>query len=105
MLFFMPQHLCKTLGIRIGTYLREAFLLPVLLCVPLVAVLLWMRHLFYAKNLWQVGLQLAVACAVYGIGLLWAIWTNRAWRVGDLSEQKQADELTMAMVQSYQEES
>ena len=105
MLFFMPQHICRTLNIRVGTYLKQAFLLPLLLCAPMVAVLLSMRQWSYASNLWQLVLQLSIASLVYGAGLLWAIWTHRAWQVGDLSHEKQADELTVALVQSYQEES
>ncbi|MFZ0772513.1 MAG: polysaccharide biosynthesis C-terminal domain-containing protein [Candidatus Sulfotelmatobacter sp.] len=85
MLFFMPHHLCKKLGIRLLTYLRESYSLPFLLCLPLAAVLLLMRRWFIPHNYRQLGLQLFAGGAVYGSGLLWAFLTNKALRVGELS--------------------
>jgi O-antigen/teichoic acid export membrane protein len=99
MLFFLPQHICHHLKIRLGTYLRQAYSLPLLLCTPLVAVLLLMRHWFFAHTYLQLALQLGIAWLVYGVGLLWAVWTHRAWNVEELTEEKMADEVTMAMVQ------
>src|SRR5581483_3884012 len=43
MLFFLPHYLCRLLGIKLGVYLKEAFLLPLALCVPLVAILMGMQ--------------------------------------------------------------
>jgi len=54
-IFFMPRHLCKLLGIRLGTYLREAYALPFLLTVPLVATLLLMKQWFVPHNYRQLG--------------------------------------------------
>ncbi|HST11272.1 MAG TPA: oligosaccharide flippase family protein [Terriglobales bacterium] len=34
---FLPRHMCRLLGVRMGTCLREAYTLPVLLTLPLVA--------------------------------------------------------------------
>jgi O-antigen/teichoic acid export membrane protein len=85
MLFFLPHHVCRLLKISLGTYVREAFTLPLVLCAPLVAVLLWMRHWFIPHNYVQLGTQLLLGGAVYGTGLLWAIWTRRAWDVGDIT--------------------
>ena len=104
MLFILPQHVCHHLRVKLTVYLKEAFLLPLLLVLPLIGVLLWLRHWFYAHTYAQVGLQLLIASLVYGVGLLWAVWTKRVWKLGHLAEQTQADELTVAMVQSYQEE-
>jgi len=36
-IFFMPRHVCKLLSIRVGTYLREAYALPFMLTIPLLA--------------------------------------------------------------------
>ncbi|MGH9515744.1 MAG: oligosaccharide flippase family protein [Terriglobales bacterium] len=85
MVFFMPGHLCRQLGIRLWTYLREAFVLPVLISAPLVLVLLLMRRWFVAHNYWQLGIQLLVGAIVYGLGLAWAFLTSRALRVGPLA--------------------
>src|SRR5581483_11786071 len=84
-IFFLPQHLCGILRLRIWTYLRQAYSLPLTLCAPLVLTLLWMRHWFYARTYLQLGIQLAIALAVYGVGLLWAVWSKRAWHAGDLA--------------------
>ncbi len=83
--FFMPRHLCKKLDVPITTYLRESYRLPLLLCVPLTAVLLLMHRWFVPHNYKGLGLQLLIAVAVYGLGLLWAIKTNNALRVDESS--------------------
>jgi O-antigen/teichoic acid export membrane protein len=82
-LLFMPQHLCKTLDVRLRTFVRESYTLPFLLCVPLAAVLLLMRRWFIPHNYRGLGLQLLIAAMVYGLGLLWLVLTNHALRVGD----------------------
>jgi O-antigen/teichoic acid export membrane protein len=92
MLFFMPVHLCRKLDIRIRTFVREAYTLPALLCVPLVAVLLLMRRWFIPHNYRQLGLQLFIAIVVYGLGLLWAFLTNRALRVSEFGANGSAAE-------------
>ncbi len=85
MLFFMPHHLCKKLDIRLRTFVRESYLLPFLLCLPLTAVLLLMRRWFIPHNYRGLGLQLLIALAVYGCGLLWAGWSKEALRVPESS--------------------
>jgi O-antigen/teichoic acid export membrane protein len=86
MVFFMPGHLCKQLGIRLWTYLREAFVLPIVVSTPLVLVLLLMRRWFVAHNYWQLGIQLFVGAIAYGLGLAWVFFTSRALRVGQLAD-------------------
>ncbi len=86
-LFFMPRHLCKHLNVRLGTYVREAYALPFLLCMPLTAVLLLMRNWFIPHSYPQLGIQLFIALAVYGLGLLWAVLTKRALRVSEFALQ------------------
>jgi O-antigen/teichoic acid export membrane protein len=85
MVFFMPGHLCRKLGIRLGTYLREAYVLPLLTSAPLVVTLLLLHHWFIPHNYWQLGTQLLICGSVYGPGLLWASLTGRALRVGKLA--------------------
>jgi O-antigen/teichoic acid export membrane protein len=80
-LFFMPRHLCKKLDVPLWTYVRESYTLPFLLCLPLTAALLLMQRWFVPHNYKGLGLQLLIAGAVYGSGLLWAIRTNNALRV------------------------
>ncbi|HEY6340657.1 MAG TPA: flippase [Bryobacteraceae bacterium] len=85
MVLFMPGHLCKQLGIRLQTYLREAYTLPLLIAAPLVLALLLMQRWFIPHNYEQLAVQLGIAGVVYGLGLLWVVWTKRALRVGELA--------------------
>jgi O-antigen/teichoic acid export membrane protein len=103
-LFFLPRHLCRVLKLKIGVYLREAFLLPLMLCVPLIAVLLLVRHWFVAHNYLQLAIQLTVSCTVYGAGLLWAIWTRRAWQVTGIVNQEAANQAAIGVIETYQQE-
>jgi O-antigen/teichoic acid export membrane protein len=84
MLFFLPGHVCRQLQIRSGTYLREAYLLPVMVCLPLVATLLLLQEWFVPHSYLQLAVQLAIAALVYGLALLWAFASKRAMRVGRL---------------------
>jgi O-antigen/teichoic acid export membrane protein len=103
MIFFLPRHLCRLLGIKLTTYLHRAFVLPLALCVPVVAVLLLMRRWFVPHRLSQLLVQLVIAGLVYAIGLAWAFWANRAWDVGQLGANQEND-VTLALVETYQEE-
>jgi O-antigen/teichoic acid export membrane protein len=102
-LFFMPRHLCRLLGVRIGTFLREAYTFPLLITIPMVATLILVQHWFVAHNYLQVGLQVLIGLVPYGIGVAWATWTRRVWQVGELSSQQQ-DEVAVALIETYQEE-
>ena len=82
---FLPWHLCRQLKIRMGTYLREAYLLPVILCAPVVLVLLAMKQWFVPHNYLQVGVHLGAAGVVYGLALAWAFVSKRAMKIGDLT--------------------
>ncbi len=83
-IFFMPRHVSNLLHIRLRTYLREAYMLPFLLTIPLVAVLLLMKQWFVPHNYRGLGLQLLIGGAVYGAELLWAYLSNRALHTGEL---------------------
>ncbi len=85
MLFFMPQHLCKKLDIRLRTFIRESYSMPFLLSLPLAAVLLLMQRWFVPHNYQQLAVQLLIGAAVYGLGLLWVVMSNRALRIEDSS--------------------
>jgi hypothetical protein len=65
-------------------YLREAYLLPVIVCVPLVAVLLLMKRWFVPHDYLQLGVHLGVAAVVYGLALGWAFASKRAMNIGHL---------------------
>lgn len=42
--FLLPRHMCRQLEIPVRKFIAEAHFYPVVLCVPLSAVLLVMRH-------------------------------------------------------------
>jgi O-antigen/teichoic acid export membrane protein len=88
-LVFMPRHLCRILNVRIGSFLRQAYTLPILLCAPTVAMLLLMRRWFFAHTYLQVALQIVVGLVPYGIGLAWAITTGSIWKVDGISARKE----------------
>lgn len=83
-LLFMPFHLCSRLGIRIMTYLRLAYVLPLLLCMPMVIVLLLMQRWFVAHSYRQLAVQLLAGGVVYAACVGWAYMTDRALHVGEL---------------------
>jgi len=80
-LIFYPRHMCRLLGLRVANFLSQTFLLPLGLCVPLVAVLMGLHYWFIPRGYLQLALQLTIAAAVYGIGVVWAFWTKRLWKV------------------------
>jgi O-antigen/teichoic acid export membrane protein len=84
-ILFMPYHLCSRLGIRVSTYLRQAFLLPVILCAPMAAVLLLMQKWFVAHTYRQLAVQLLAGGRAYAVCVGWAYVTDRALHVGDLA--------------------
>lgn len=102
-IFFLPAHLCHLLGVRLTTYLYRAFVLPLALCVPMIATLLLMQRWFVPHRLRELLLQFGIAAGVYVIGLGWAFWANRAWDVGRLGANAE-DEVALALVETYQEE-
>jgi O-antigen/teichoic acid export membrane protein len=80
-LFFMPRHLCRILDVRLKSFLIQAYTLPLLLTFPTVLMLLVMREWFFARTYLQVALQIVIGLIPYSLGLTWAIWTERIWRV------------------------
>jgi O-antigen/teichoic acid export membrane protein len=99
-MFFMPFDLCSRLGIKVSTYLRQAYLLPLLLCAPMVAVLLLMQRWFVAHTYRQLAVQLLAGGAVYGACCAWAYVTGKALHVVDLVPL--AEQLQPATVASMQ---
>jgi O-antigen/teichoic acid export membrane protein len=107
-ILFMPRHVSRLLGIRLGTYLREAYVLPLLLTAPLVLALLLMQRWFIPHTYRQLAVQLLIGGAVYGSGLLWAHLTNRTLRTGELvakTDSKPAEIIVATpAVETYQQD-
>jgi O-antigen/teichoic acid export membrane protein len=82
---FLPRHLKKHIGVPIGVFLRQAYTLPILLNLPLVAALLLANRFFYPRNLIQLTLEVLALGGIYSIGLFWAYRTNRAFHVAEIA--------------------
>jgi hypothetical protein len=72
------------LQIRLTTYLREAYILPLVSCAPLIIILLLMKQWFIPHNYLGLLAHLSAAGLVYALTMLWAFKSKRAMRVGDL---------------------
>jgi len=107
-LVFMPRHLNKKIGVPVGVFVREAYTLPCLLTLPLVATLWMANRFFYPRNLVQLVLETMAASSVYAVGLFWAYRTNRAFHVAKIagpSPLPSSDETALPVVSvEYQNE-
>jgi len=103
-LLFIPQHLCRTLKLRLLSYCREAFLLPFVLTMPLVIVLLWLQRWFIPHHLLQLAGQVAIGLSVYGAGISWVVWTRRAWKIDVASYDEQDAEAGVELVETSRQE-
>jgi len=103
-LFFLPLHLCRLLKLRLLSYLRHSFLLPFGLTIPLIGALFLLRRWFIPHHLIPLAEQTVIALSVYGIGLAWAVWTRRAWRVEGLSYDERDAEVGVELVETSRQE-
>jgi O-antigen/teichoic acid export membrane protein len=103
-LFFLPQHLCHLLKLRLLYYLRHSFLLPLALTIPLVGALLLLRRWYVPHHFLQLAAQVAIGMAVYGMGLGWAIWTRKAWHVEGLSYDERDAEIGVEIAETSRQE-
>ena len=101
-IYFLPRHLCRLLGVRLRTFLSEAYTLPVLLVTPTVASLILVTRWFFAHTYWQVGMQIVIGLAPYGLGLAWAYRSGRLLRVQGTTTSP--DAVDAALLQGFQEE-
>jgi O-antigen/teichoic acid export membrane protein len=75
-LFFLPRHMCRHLGIPVRKFLVEAYFYPVVLCVPMILVLMFMQRSFYAHRYPQLILNLSAGITAYALGVLWFVLTR-----------------------------
>jgi O-antigen/teichoic acid export membrane protein len=84
-LVFLPRHLKKQIGVPVGVFVRQAYTLPILLTLPLVGALELANRFFYPRNLIQLALEILAVSSIYGVGLLWAYRTGRAFHVAEIA--------------------
>ena len=75
-IFFLPLHLCRLLEIRIRSFLKEAYVLPLVFCIPQIAVLLAIERLFRARTYPELLVQVLAGAFAYGIGVFWLFLTR-----------------------------
>src|ERR1700688_2773781 len=100
-LVFLPRHMKKQIGVPVGTFLREAYTLPILLTLPLVAALWLANRFFYPRNLVQLVLETLALSSIYMAGMFWAYRTHRAFHVAEvagLTERQPSEQPPQAVV-------
>ena len=86
------------------TYLREAYLLPLTVCAPVILVLIAMKRWFVPHGYGQLAVHLAVAGTVYAVALFWAFSSKRAMQVGQLHSPGMALESPQPMIETHSHE-
>jgi len=78
---FLPQHASHKFGVQLSTLLKESYILPVLITLPLVLTLLLEQRWFVPHHALQLCLQIAIAWAVYGACFLWLYRTKQVFQL------------------------
>jgi O-antigen/teichoic acid export membrane protein len=104
---FMPFHLCSLLGIRMSSFLRQAFLLPLALALPPAMILLLMQRWLVPHTYRQLGLQLLIVGGIYAALLAWAHSAGKLLRVGNLAlagDSTAAEAIRLPVIETYSED-
>ena len=80
-LFFLPRHLCRHLEIPVRKFFVEAYTYPLLLCIPMAAVLVLLQRSFYAHRYLQLLINLTAGVLVYGLGVAWFVLTREPFGI------------------------
>lgn len=75
-IFFLPRHLCRILDVRMGRFLRDAYLLPLGVTLPMTGALLLSKQ-WYPPGYGALLLQTALAAVVYAGTWLGVAWARR----------------------------
>ena len=103
----MPFHLCSLLGIRMSSFLRQAFLLPLALALPPAMILLLMQRWLVPHTYRQLGLQLLIVGGIYAALLAWAHSAGKLLRVGNLAlagDSTAAEAIPLPVIETYSED-
>lgn len=84
-LLFLPIHACRTFGIHLRTFLRQAYSLPFLATAPLAITLALEQRWFVPHRFIEVFMQLLIGWGVYGLCFLWMHTKEIAFRVDGLA--------------------
>ena len=102
--YFTPRYLAGILKVKQTTFLREAYTLPLLLCMPQVAILLAMRQWLPVHHLLPLLGEILVSLAAYGVGLFWAVRTGHVYKVGELTVNPELEAENTDMAETLHEQ-
>ena len=68
---FLPLHLCRKLHMDLGQFLKETYIAPALLCIPMAFVLFLLERNGVAHTLLQLLKQTCIGGLTYAIGVVW----------------------------------
>ena len=68
--FFLPAHLCHILNVSIRSFVREAYMWPLVTCLPMTAVLYFLHRQSAPHHLWPLLMETIIGGLVYGCTLL-----------------------------------
>jgi O-antigen/teichoic acid export membrane protein len=75
-IFFLPRHMCRRLEVPLRRFIPEAYFYPAVFCVPMAFALILIQRPFYAHRYPKLILNLLLGWIVYGIGVLWFVFTR-----------------------------
>jgi O-antigen/teichoic acid export membrane protein len=75
-IFIYPVHVCRMLEVPLTQYVYEGFRHALAFCIPLVGVLLALKHAFPAPGYTTLAIQAGGGGLVYGSLLLWFFLTR-----------------------------
>jgi len=73
---FLPHHLCNVLNVPISTFLRRAYGLPLMLCIPMAAALWFVSHQIASSTRVAVISEVAIGGLVYCASLVLTVWSQ-----------------------------
>ena len=83
MLFFLPGHACRQFGVRVSTFLREAYTLPLLLALPFVTTLLLERRWLVPHHATELFVEVAIGWGIYGACFAGIYKAKQAFRINE----------------------
>jgi O-antigen/teichoic acid export membrane protein len=83
--FFLPRHLCSLLDVPLLGFVRRAYYLPLILCLPMAAALWVVRVEFPVHSIAGLALQISFGGIVYALGFAVAVFKGgfpqpRTWQ-------------------------
>ena len=95
-ILFLPWYACRTFGVKLGTFLKHTFALPLAGTVPLLLTLLLEQRWFVPHKVLPLLLQVAIGWSVFGIFLLWLSADRRVLRIDGVTTRSGDEPVVLA---------